>query len=666
MGETGSEAKANGMGPKKILVVDNHPVMVTFMTQILSRKGYEVKTAQDGLEALHLLKDFIPDVAFIDLVMPNISGEKLCQIIRGMPHLQNLRIIILSAMSAEQMGDISKFGANGCITKGPFPEMAEHVFNAVEMEQTAFTPLALDGPHVPQDTHLQEINKELLSLKRHLEVIMMSMSEGILELNDAFDVVYANPSALAILEIPEEKLLGAQLSDLFEEKVCKKMLQFLQKPTSAIDDSVLKPTLQLNKKEITFNVSPIQGEENKTIVVLNDITKQKQMEAQLQQAQKMEAIGTLAGGIAHDFNNLLMAIQGTVSLLLFKTDPKDSHYEKLVSIEKQVESGAKLTGQLLGYARKGKYESRPVDLNRLVMDTTETFSRTKKEISVHRKLAPNLLATQADEGQIEQILLNLYVNAASAMPEGGHLFVETRNASREFMQGDLYHPKSEKYVQLTVTDTGSGMDEETKKRIFEPFFTTKEMGHGTGLGLASAYGIVKNHGGYIDVDSQKGVGTTFRIYLPASDKPCEPLDRERNRNNITQGNETILLVDDERMILEVGRQLLEAMGYEVITAKDGKEAVQIYESKQENIDLLILDIIMPEMNGGDVFDKMKQINPDVKVLLSSGYSVEGQAAQILARGCDGFIQKPFQMGQLSQSIRQILHASDFPTDSLST
>jgi CheY-like chemotaxis protein len=268
-------------------------------------------------------------------------------------------------------------------------------------------------------------------------------------------------------------------------------------------------------------------------------------------------------------------------------------------------------------------------------------------------LAEDLLAVEVDEGQIEQVLLNLFVNAAGAMADGGRLSLTTKNATEDDMQTNLYKPKPGNYVLFTVTDTGTGMNEETKARIFEPFFTTKEMGRGTGLGLASAYGIVKSHGGYIEVDSKKGMGTTFKIYLPASQKPVDH-HTDKRQKKVATGSETILLVDDERMILEVGRQLLEAMGYEVLTAANGKQAVDIYETQKNDIDLLILDVIMPEMNGSAVYDRIKHINPKIKVLVSSGYSVQGQAEEMLGRGCNGFIQKPFHIGQLSKSIREVL------------
>ena len=376
------------------------------------------------------------------------------------------------------------------------------------------------------------------------------------------------------------------------------------------------------------------------------------LEVQLSRAQKMEAIGTLSGGIAHDFNNLLMGIQGNISLMLMDIDSTHPYYERLKKIENQVQSGARLTSHLLGYARKGRYQIKPINLNQLVKELSVTFGRTRKQISIYLGLAADLLAVEADQGQIEQVVLNLYVNAADAMPGGGDLILKTMNVTHKDMKGKLYDPKPGKYVLLMVTDTGTGMDEKDMKRIFDPFFTTKEMGRGTGLGLASAYGIIKGHGGYIDVESKKGHGTTFNIYLPATEKKVERTVKAAEQ--IIEGTGTILLVDDEAMVLDVGVMLLERLGYTVLQAKGGREAVGVYKQNQDKIDIVILDMIMPDMGGGETYDKMKVINPNVKILLSSGYSIDGQAKEILARGCDGFIQKPFTMKDLTQSIREIL------------
>jgi len=405
--------------------------------------------------------------------------------------------------------------------------------------------------------------------------------------------------------------------------------------------------------------------------IIRDITEKKLFEAQLLQAQKMEAIGTLAGGIAHNFNNLLMSIQGNASLMLLETDPKHPHYERLKNIEKSVQSGSKLTNQLLGYARGGRYEVKHISLNQIVKETSDTFETTRKDIRVHQDLDKDLSGIKADQGQIEQVLLNLYVNAADAMPQGGDLFLHTTNVTHEDMKERPYTPKPGNYALLTVRDTGVGMDKKTMDRIFDPFFTTKGLAKGTGLGLASVYGIIKAHSGYIDVESKKGQarpprlspaerddggqGTTFYIYLPAIEaKGMAQRAEGMEQEEMNPGKETILLVDDEEMILDVGQALLKALGYKVLIAGSGKEALEIYKKNKEKIDLVILDMIMPVTGGGETYDRMKEINPDIKVLLSSGYSIDGQATEILKRGCDGFIQKPFTMKELSQSIREVL------------
>lgn len=376
------------------------------------------------------------------------------------------------------------------------------------------------------------------------------------------------------------------------------------------------------------------------------------LEAQFQQAQRLETIGTLAGGIAHDFNNLLMSIQGNTSLMLFDIDSTQSNYEPLKNIEKQIEKGAKLTKQLLGYARKGKYNVTPINLNQIVKESSETFGRTRREITIHRELANELYSIEADQGQIEQILYNLYVNAADAMPGGGELFLKTSNVTHEDIKSEQYDPAPGYYVRLTITDTGIGIDETVKERIFEPFFTTKETGQGTGLGLASVYGITKSHDGYIEFDSEKGNGCIFNIYLPASEK--KPLDPPETETHITEGSGTILLVDDEEMVLDVGVKVLKKMGYTALEAKSGREAVDIFKENKERIDLVILDMIMPEVGGGEAYDRIKAINPRIKVLLSSGYSIDGQATEIMKRGCDGFIQKPFKANELSGKLMEIL------------
>lgn len=385
---------------------------------------------------------------------------------------------------------------------------------------------------------------------------------------------------------------------------------------------------------------------------LIDITEKKNIEQQLVRAQKMEAIGTLAGGIAHDFNNLLMGILGNISIMRMNFDDSHPFFDRLTYMEEYVQRGSDLTKQLLGFAQGGKYEIKPTHLGKFIRRSSEMFGRTKKEIRIHHKVPEALWPVEVDRGQMEQVLLNLYVNAWHAMPGGGDLYLSVENVDLDEMDVSPFDVKPGKYVKMTITDTGVGMDEATKARIFEPFFTTKEHGRGTGLGLASVYGIIKNHGGFINVESEKHLGTSFLIFLPASDKKV--VDEYMAKEDVQKGQETILFIDDEDMVLDVGSEMIKGLGYEVMTAAGGKQGLEIYEQNRENIDLVILDMIMPDISGKDTFDILQRINPSVRVLLSSGYSLDGQAKEIMKNGCRGFIQKPFTMSELSNKIRGIL------------
>ena len=413
-------------------------------------------------------------------------------------------------------------------------------------------------------------------------------------------------------------------------------------------------TAEVTSSLVTFQGSKaIQG-------VVRDVTEQERLRQQLHQAQRMESIGTLAGGIANDFNNLLMGIQGNASLMLLDVDSGHPHFERLRSIEQYVNNGADRTKQLLGFARSGKYEVKPTNLNEIIQKSSEMFGRAKKEIVIKKEFEKNLWPAEVDRPQIEQVLLNLYVNASQAMPRGGTLTIETRNV---ILDDDFVRPHRAapgKYVKIDVADTGIGIDETTQGRVFDPFFTTKEIGRGTGLGLASAYGIIKNHGGIINVFSEMEKGATFTIYLPATEK--EVREEVKRTEKPLKGSETILLVDDEEVIIGVGEKLLNTLGYRVMTARNGKDALRIYSENQADIDMVMLDLIMPGKSGGETFDELRVQNPEVKILLSSGYSLDGQARSILDRGCNGFIQKPFNLNELSKKLREIIDDKDDKKD----
>jgi CheY-like chemotaxis protein len=347
-----------------------------------------------------------------------------------------------------------------------------------------------------------------------------------------------------------------------------------------------------------------------------------------------------------------MGIQGYASLSLMNLDSSHPNYEMLKMIQDQVQSGADLTRQLLGFARGGRYEIKPTDMNKTIEKTSAMFGRAKKEISIHLKKDEKLWSVEVDRSQMEQVFVNLFVNAWQAMPGGGNIYLETENIILSDVQAQSNSVSPGKFVKITVRDSGTGMDEKTMARIFDPFFTTKELGRGTGLGLATVKGIINGHKGIINVESEPGRGTAFTIYLPASEK--EVAAEKSEKMEIIRGTETILLVDDEKMVLGVNKKILEFIGYKVFTAGSGQDAISVFKEKKSGIDLVIMDMIMPGISGTDLIDQIRDVRSDIRILLTSGYSISGEAQKIIDHGCSGFLQKPFQIEQLSRKIRDIL------------
>ncbi|NPA24304.1 MAG: PAS domain S-box protein [Deltaproteobacteria bacterium] len=402
-----------------------------------------------------------------------------------------------------------------------------------------------------------------------------------------------------------------------------------------------------------------QGQLQGSIITLRDITQQKHLEDQLNQSRKMEALGNLAGGIAHDFNNLLTAIRGHVSILRIRSELTPLAEEKFTKIEEIVDRGANLTKQLLGFAQGGKYLVEILNPNQVINDSIELFIRTLKEVTITTDLADDLWNIEADRGQIDQVLLNLYLNAWQAMQNNrtaATMAISTTNVTVTSQT----HPGREpgRYIRIAISDNGCGMDEETRKHIFEPFFSTKRNLKGSGLGLSSAYGIISNHGGFIAVDSKPEHGSTFFIFLPAVDKPRHRTKPDQSQ--VLTGSATILLVEDEEMVREVNQEIISSLGYQVLTAENGSQALSLYQKRGEGIDLVVLDMIMPGMNGAEVYRRLKMIDPAVRVLLASGYSVELEAAKVMEQGCNGYIQKPFSIKELSHKIDEILKSTGKP------
>ncbi len=451
-----------------------------------------------------------------------------------------------------------------------------------------------------------------------------------------------------------EMFLGRQVGDVLPPALADLTMKNIARVLST-------RRVQVFEYEVEINGS-LQYEEarcalcgsDEVLVVIRNITENRRLERQVLQAQKMESLGTLAGGIAHDFNNILAGILGYASFLKSQLDPGHDHFKYVDTIERSASRAADLTSKLLSFTRGDKVNFRPLSLNRLVGETLEIIRRTfDRSIRVETVLEGELPTIEGDAGQIQQVLMNLFVNARDAMPGGGELSVATTVAL--IGAGDLQAPswvKPGAFVQVSIRDSGSGMNRDVQARIFDPFFTTKAKGQGSGLGLSVVYGIVKGHEGFVTVDSHPGRGTVFHVFLPVSGRP-EILEKDRSEPPPGRG-ELILAVDDEEDIRSFIHDMLQSHNYRVLSAASGDQALEIYAARGHEIALVILDMVMPGLGGEDTFLRMKAINPEVKALLSTGYSQDGPAGEIIGKGVRGFIQKPYDFSRLLIMLRRVL------------
>ncbi len=567
----------------------------------------------------------------------------------------------------------------GVIASGPVENLSLFIANNMFLLTTLG--IGIIGSHTEFNHRLRQylLQKELEVVKAQLEGYTRNLEDSVAESEAKYSLVvnlanesifivqddlikFPNPKTEELLGYPAEELgrisfLGFVLP-VDREDVQEKYRQIEagERTSSVLPFRIVNK--QGDTRWVDMSCVPLEWKGRAAILhMLRDITERKRMEIELIQAQKMEAIGTLAGGVAHEFNNLLQVISGYLQLLFKRKPPDDPDIRYLNHIDRSAQRAAELTKKLLIYSRKVESRLSLLDLNHEIQQSCELLERIiPKMISIEKKLSPEVYKINADAGQLEQILMNLGVNARDAMPSGGKLVIETRNFTmdEEFCASHLGTLPGE-YVLLTVSDTGMGMDEKILERIFDPFFTTKRLGEGTGLGLAIVYSIVKNHGGHIICRSEKGVGTTFEVYFPvAVAEPAEHSAEPMTEEGMKGVSELILLVDDEEELLDIGKEMLEMNNYQTLTAESGEAAIELFTAKRDRIDLVILDINMPGMGGFRCLDRLLEIDPKLKVIVSTGYLGTEQMKQALEAGAAGFISKPYRFTEMLKRIKEVL------------
>ncbi len=500
--------------------------------------------------------------------------------------------------------------------------------------------------------------------EKKYRTILETIADGYHEVDLAGNLTFVNDSLCEILGYAREELLGGNYRKLMDERSVKGVYEAYNEVyrTGKPNPGFMYQNIGKDgsRRDVSVSISPIKDANGQPLGfrgIMRDVTPEVQLQKQLIQAQKMEAIGTLAGGIAHDFNNLLQVTLGYSDLLLMRKEEGDPEYADLKKIVQAGRNGADLVRRLLTFSRKVEPRFRPMNLNNLIRQVEKLLFRLiRKMIAIELRLDDSLRIINADAMQLEQILMNLAVNAGDAMPDGGKLTIETTNAvlGQEFCRAHVGAQAGE-YVLLRVSDTGHGMDREILQHIFEPFYTTKAVGRGTGLGLATVYGIVKQHSGHIECKSKLDRGTTFSIYLPPMEME-EASEVAASGDMLAFGTETILLVDDEELVIALGDEMLKLAGYVVLKARNGKEALEIYRKKKDSISLIILDLIMPVMGGSQCMKEILKINPNAKILLASGYTADGPTKQSMESRAKGSVVKPYKANEILRTIRRVLDA----------
>jgi PAS domain S-box-containing protein len=638
-----------------ILNVDDNEDVRSFRTFLLTQAGYRVIEAATGNEALRLAKKENPELILLDVNLPDISGLEVCRRIKFDKLTASIPVLQISAAYVTNHDRVRGLenGADNYLSTPVDPDVLTATIKS--MLRLRQTQAALQREMMERERSEQALR----AADKLITAIVQASPLAVFALEPSGIITSWNPAAERIFGWSEDEVINNELPIVPPAK--KETWQKLFS-TTLWGDSLTGVSMTMQRKDGTMIDTSVsiasfdsEGAGNGVIVIVEDVTHRKQLEAQLRQAQKMESIGTLAGGVAHDFNNVLTGVIGFTDLMMSRLSPSDPFYNPLQQVRKLGDRAATLTRQLLAFARRQVLDFKNVSLNAAITDSLKFLGRVIGEhIELKLDLNADVYTIHADVAQIEQVLTNLCINARDAMPRGGRLVIETKNITLDETYVDN-HPdaKTGNYVMLAVTDNGEGMDQATRERIFEPFFTTKEFGKGTGLGLAMVYGIIKQHGGLIYVYSEPGLGTSFKIYLPAVEHPAEPISVTRQEIPVG-GTETILLAEDETAVRELVVAVLASLGYRVITANDGEEALRLFDKYEKEIDLVLSDTIMPRLGGKELYEAVHQRKPEVRFVFMSGYNLDTVGEGGLPVNDVDFLQKPFSPVVLGRKIREVL------------
>jgi len=638
------------METRTVLVVDDDVGFRDNLKDILEDHGYQILSASTCSEALKLAVESRPMAALLDIKLPDGPGTSL---------LGNLRLVHKDCICAMMTAFADLNTALAALEQGAFQYLQKPIRPAelLNMLERIF-----DTIRLKQEKFLAE--EKLRQSENTVRSLLDAYPSAALLVDPKGHILAANRQVASQLGKSPKELEGLNTSILAPEEIQENRKQ---KGMEAIHTrAAVRFEEQVNGRILDTIINPVKDALNGVTclaVFSQDITEirlgekeRQRLEQNLSHSQRLEAIGTLAGGVAHDFNNLLQAIMGYTEMLIMERTSGDPDYAKLRKVETAAQRARELTQQLLTFGRKTESRPRPLDLNREVRQVENLLRRTiPRMIDIELDLKKGLWVVEADPAQVEQVLMNLAINARDAMPEQGKLTIQTDNvALNESFCRMFPDCAAGNYVLLKVTDTGRGMDTETLEHIFEPFFTTKEVGKGTGLGLATVYGIVRKHKGIVLCESQPGKGATFLVYLPAGKSLAGASEIIVENAPSPRGSERIMIVDDEKTILDVIEMVLEKHGYKVIKAMNGESAVELYEKSREAISIVLLDLIMPGMGGKRCLQELLRRDPQLKVVVASGYAGDDPPEAFLEIGAKEFVKKPYDLRSLLRVIREVL------------